>query len=431
MDLKIVKEIQQLNPWLVKKEIFYYKKDNYLPRMQQSFLLDAEWDPLWLLLVGPRRAGKTTLGFYLCHQWLQEKRFEQLIYLNCDYPGIRHFLDSPVFVDELLTTFQLTRPILFIDEVQRLETPGLLLKAINDLNLPIKMLASGSSYLEIKSKVQEHLTGRELESLVLPLSYFELDPQYPLEDQLIFGAYPQVTQASKKQTLLTQLYKRYINKDIIEILKLNKPDALEKLITLVAHSAGQLVNYQQFANDCHISVPTVQSYLTILEQTYVIAKLTPFVGNKRTEITSNPVYYFIDNGFRNQAIRNFTDLFLRADIGLLVENFIFQQLLKIKVQNFYDFEIHFWRTKANAEVDFVLYKNEDYFMPIEVKYRNLHRPTVHRGFRSFIEVYQPKIGIVITQSLIDTIQVESCCIYFIPLAQIGKLPNIIQDALAF
>jgi uncharacterized protein len=79
-----------------------------------------------------------------------------------------------------------------------------------------------------------------------------------------------------------------------------------KLLTLLAHISGQLVNYNQLATDCRVSIPTIQSYWNILEKTFIIKKITPFVGNKRKEIVSNPIYYFSDNGFRNQALRNLT-----------------------------------------------------------------------------------------------------------------------------
>src|SRR5207253_1132537 len=98
----------------------------------------------------------------------------------------------------------LKKYILFIDEVQRLETPGLLLKIIADLKLPIKMLASSSSQLEIKSKVQEHLTGRQVEALILPLSCRELNFQQDYLSILQYGSYPQVYLADQKQIFLQE-----------------------------------------------------------------------------------------------------------------------------------------------------------------------------------------------------------------------------------
>lgn len=428
MDLALIRDLEESNPWLCQENQVVVQDIEYIQRSQESFLMDPEWDEYWTLLIGPRRAGKTTLGKHLSAELIKQQRVDQLLYINCDYSSVREYLNSSPVLSELLSTFQLQTPVLFIDEVQRIENPGILLKRIIDLNLKIKLIASGSSQLEMKSKVQEFLTGREIESIVLPLSRNEIQNKIPLEMQLIFGSYPKIIYSQHKQMLLAQLYSRYIQKDIIEILRLQKPDILEKLITLVAHSSGQLINYQQLANDCKVTVPTIQSYLVILEQTYVIAAIKPFVGNKRTEITSNPIYYFLDNGFRNQALRNFNDLSLRNDTGLLVEGFVFQELIKFKTQNFHDFDIHYWRTKAGAEVDFVVYKNIENFLPIEVKYREIKKPSISRGFRSFLQAYKPKLGIYITKSLIASAVFEDTEVHFIPLAKLEQLFPIIKKS---
>ncbi len=424
MNDQLINLILQANPWLKTPGMQIIDED-YIPRLQTDKLLLAEWDNLWLVLVGPRQAGKTTLAKYLAQKLIQQQRFDNLFYLNCDLFEIRQWLTSPLFITEAIEQFHIEKPIFLIDEVQRLENPGLFLKACADLKLNIKMIATGSSQLEIKSKVQEYLTGRHLEALILPLSYKEIGSIN--ESLLIYGCYPAVVKSTEKAILLQQIYQDYINKDIIEILKISKPDVMQKLITLVAHSSGQLVNYNQLALDAQASVTAIKNYLSILKNTYVLAEVTPFVGNKRKEITSNPIFYFIDNGFRNQALHNLsTNLVNRQDIGLLIENAAFQELLKFKQQNFYDFVIHFWRTQNGAEVDFVLYKNQDFIIPIEVKYRKMNKPTVSRAFRSFIEAYSPKYGFFITKDFNKRIMLHQCEIHFISFARMFVLFDLLQ-----
>ena len=430
MNTKLLASIKQLNPWMHDPQAKIFDVEPYYPRIQIDDLLEQEWDSLWTILVGPRRAGKTTLGKCLCNQLIQQKRYQQLLYLNCDYLEIRRWLESPVFLTEAIETLKLSSFILFIDEVQRLTTPGLLLKAIIDLGLPIKHIATGSSQLEIRSKVQEHLTGRQHTALVLPLSHEEWPDNTKISDYLLYGSYPQVIKSSKKEIQIADLYNRYVQKDVIEILKIGQPDVMQNLITLIAHQSGQLTNYNQLATDCKVSVTTIRNYLDILEQTYVLVKMTPFVGNKRVEITSNPIYYFIDNGFRNHALRNFSELDSRIDLGLLVENFIFQEIYKFRAEHNLYFDIHYWRTKSGAEVDFVLYKNQEEFIPIEVKYRNMSKPTITRGFRSFIQAYKPKIAITVTKELITTIEIDGCKIHFVPLECLNKLFNIFKETMS-
>lgn len=428
MNDQLIDIVIQANPWL-KAPNESILENHYIARLQTPKILLPEWDTLWLILVGPRQAGKTTLAKYVSQQLIKEKRFENLIYLNCDLLAIRQWLTTPLFIKDLLDQFNLKKPIILIDEVQRLENPGLLLKACADLKLPIKMIATGSSQLEIKSKVQEYLTGRHLETLVLPLSYEEIGSLH--ESQVIFGCYPAVIKSNEKTILLRQIYNDYINKDIIEILKISKPDVMQKLITLIAHSSGQLVNYNQLATDCQVAATTIQSYLSILENTYVLNKITPFVGNKRKEITSNPIYYFIDNGFRNQALQNLNAILnTRQDVGLLIQSAVYQELLKFKVQNFLDFTIHFWRTQSGAEVDFVLSKHE-IVIPIEIKYQSMKAPKISRAFRSFVEAYQPRHGFFITKDFNKKIILNGCEINFISFprllilfVRLREIPNL-------
>jgi len=426
MKLRLLQEIEQQNPWLVQEGQPILKIPNYRKRLQIDTLLLPEWDHLWTILVGPRRAGKTTLGKYLCHQLLNQGRFRELLYLNCDLEEVCAWLQSPLFIQEAIRQFNLKSPILFIDEVQRLPSPGLLLKTIADLNLGFKMIASGSSQLDIKSKVQEHLTGRQFSSLVLPFSFQEWEASSHLEELLVYGSYPQIVDSGAKELLLAQLYRDYIAKDIIETLRLGQPDVFQKLLGLIAHSSGQLVNYTQLAADCQVSVSAIKHYLSVAQQTYVVASLTPFVGNKRTELTSNPIFYFIDNGFRNYALRNLSDPTYRSDLGLLVEGVVFQEIYKVIAQKFLNFSLHYWRTKSGAEVDFVVRKNDDRILPIEVKHRNLIKPQITRGYRSFLQAYQPERGVVITKNLIAVEKIENTEAHFIPLERLEALFPLIS-----
>jgi hypothetical protein len=421
MQLGLLHSIEQLNPWLKQPATPIVDNTEYRERIQTQKLLLPEWDDFWTIFIGPRRAGKTTLGKHLCQTLITQKRYTQLIYLNCDYLDLRQWLQTPHFIDELQTELNLKNFILFIDEVQRLESPGLLLKAIIDLKLPIKLLATGSSQLEIKSKVQEHLTGRNFTSLILPFSNQEWPLTEQTENHLLYGCYPKVIQSQEKELILSLLYKDYIQKDIVEILQLAKPDVLQRLITLLTHSSGQLVNYNQLAIDCQVTFPTIKHYLDILEKTYVIARLSAFSRNKRTEVTSNPIYYFIDNGFRNYALNNFSAPQSRTDLGLLVENTVFQELFKYREQHYLHYDIQYWRSKSGAEVDFILYFNEELVFPVEVKYRTMKHASLSRSYRSFIENYKPKIGAIITKDFIGKMEVDGCAIHFIPLVQIEKL----------
>jgi predicted AAA+ superfamily ATPase len=206
METETLSEIKSYNPWLMDRRSAILSTENYCPRIQTKMLLLPDWHTYWLVLTGPRRAGKTTLGKHLADAFIKSKAFDNLLYLNCDYFHTRTNLHSPALLTELFHIFSLKNPVVMIDEVQRLENPGLLLKIIADLQWPIKMIATGSSQLEIKSKVQEHLTGRQFSALILPLSFQEISGKQSLEECLLFGSYPQVVLGQHKALILQQLY---------------------------------------------------------------------------------------------------------------------------------------------------------------------------------------------------------------------------------
>lgn len=407
---QLVDLIVKNNPWLENRSLLSQLQPSQA-RIQNHALLSSDFDDMCLLLMGPRQAGKTTLGKYLASHLVSSGRFAHFLYLNMDFAEFRQLAKQTLFIDDILQHFQLDDSVIFIDEVQRLENPGLLLKSLIDLQLPHKLIASGSSQLELKSKAQEFLTGRNFSVMVLPLSFEEIGEVD--EQSLLYGCYPKIYLSKQKSVLLSRLFDDYINKDIIEILQISKPDVMRRLISLLAHSSGQLVNYQHLATDCQVSIPTIQQYCHILEQCFTLVKVTPFVANKRKEIVTNPVYYFIDNGFRNQALRRFSSLDDRDDLGLLVESAVFQEIYKMRAQHFLEFDVHFWRTQNGAEVDFVLYKNQACFIPIEVKYRHMQKPTITKALRSFITAYEPQQAYVITRGFNAELTIENCQVQFV------------------
>ena len=133
------------------------------------------------------------------------------------------------------------------------------------------------------------------------------------------------------------------------------------------------------------------NYLNILEKTFITIKIKPFYTNKRKELVKAPKIFFLDNGFRNIILKNFQDIKNRQDKGSLYENFIASELIKT------DITPKYWRTKSKAEVDFIIEKN-DKVIPIEVK-SNLKIPKITKSYASFLEKYNPKNGLILSENL--------------------------------
>ena len=120
----------------------------------------------------------------------------------------------------------------------------------------------------------------------------------------------------------------------------------------------------------------------------------------------SPKFFFVDNGFRNMAIKNFLPVSSRTDVGALNENFVATELVKR------GYTIRYWRTKSKAEVDFIIEDRGD-VIPLEVK-TTLHKPTVSRSFRSFLEKYTPPRGYITSQHLVDEISVNDIPVKMVP-----------------
>lgn len=100
MDTKLIAQIRQMNPWLQRPETPILPVEQYVPRLQTQKLALPDWDRLVTILVGPRQAGKTTLGKFLCQEIIKQGRFKQVLFLTCDSPLVRHWLDGIQIIEE-------------------------------------------------------------------------------------------------------------------------------------------------------------------------------------------------------------------------------------------------------------------------------------------------------------------------------------------
>ncbi|WP_298268755.1 DUF4143 domain-containing protein [Geobacter sp.] len=145
-----------------------------------------------------------------------------------------------------------------------------------------------------------------------------------------------------------------------------------------------------------ISLPTVKNYCWYAEETYILRRVTPFFRNVRSEISKAPSVYFTDIGLRNYALGVFGDLRRPDDLGFAFQNLVYLVLReKLRWSNA---RIHFWLTKSKAEIDFVIDTGR-MVIPVEVKYKELAKPSIPRAFEGFVEKYSPPFCLVINRSL--------------------------------
>ncbi len=396
------------------------------------------------LLTGPRQSGKTTLMNLLKSEL--EKDGKRTLFLNLDSEMDKNYFSSQhMLLKKIELEFGDKKGYIFIDEIQRKNDAGIFLKGLYDMNLPHKLIVSGSGSLELKEKIHESLVGRKRIFELGTVSFdefvnFKTDYKYDddlaaffeLEHELIniylaeylnFGGYPRVVlekEQREKIFVINDIFHSYLEKDISYLLKVERIDAFSDLIKILAGRLGNLTNYSNIASEINISVQTLKNYLFYAEKTFILQKVMPYFKNSSKEIVKSPVYYFYDIGLRNFSINLFGN---NADFGHVFENLVLN-IIKEKIK-FTNGSIHFWRTLDKAEVDFVLDFGRE-IIPIEVKYKKYKMPKLEASMRSFIGKYAPKKAFIVNLELNTLLNVNNTDVCFISIGELLKLNKYIE-----
>lgn len=309
-----------------------------------------------VLLFGARQVGKTTL----VRAVLKGSGYK-VLYLNGDDLRSTTVLSSRD-LDQLRGLVS-GYDVLFVDEAQRIPEIGLNLKLLADHVPQLRIIATGSSSLDLASKTREALTGRAWIHTLFPIAHaematentpFELNQQ--LESRLRFGSYPAlfaIENTTAQREYVQMLADSYLYKDVLEIARIKHPAKLRDLLQLLAYQVGNEVSMTELAAQLQISRDAVNAYLDLLEQSFVIFRLRGFNRNLRKEVTKLPKFYFWDVGVRNALVNNFDPLQRRADVGALWENYVIAERRKLLSYRKTAVNFHFWRTHTGAELDLI------------------------------------------------------------------------------
>jgi len=306
-----------------------------------------------IIIMGPRQVGKTTLL-----RTLFQNR-DDILFLNGDELDVRQLFEN-VSATRLKAIVG-NKKVVVIDEAQRIEDIGLRLKLITDQMPDVQLIATGSSSFDLANKINEPLTGRKWEYTMYPLSFGEMVDHHGLLDEkrliphrLVYGYYPDVVvHQGEEKDILKQLSDSYLYKDILMWEQIKKPDKLLTLLQALAFQVGSQVSFNKLGQMCSLDSKTVEKYITLLEQTFVIFRLGSFSRNLRNELKSSRKIYFYDNGIRNALIANFSQIETRSDVGALWENFLVSERLKYLSYNNIWHNKWFWRTTDQKEIDYM------------------------------------------------------------------------------
>ncbi len=308
-----------------------------------------------ILIFGPRQAGKTTLSKKLIAPYAKESE-----YFNCELSAVRKNFE--IGKPELLKNMIGDKKIVVFDEAQTIENIGVILKAFIDTYQNIQIIATGSSSFDLANKINEPLTGRAFEFILYPLSIVEIKQTMgdisiaDMYDFMRLGTYPAIIAEKDpeiKEDILKNLATNYLYKDVYTFESIRNPRIFENLIKMLALQIGSLVSINELALALGVSRATVEKYIKLLEQSYVIKIIRPFSRNPRNEIKKAFKIYFIDTGVRNAVIDNVSALPNRQDKGMLFENLFIMERFKIGSTEAFPAQIMFWRTRTGKEIDVI------------------------------------------------------------------------------
>jgi predicted AAA+ superfamily ATPase len=307
-----------------------------------------------LVLLGARRVGKTQLI-----NTIIKNTNEKVLFLNGDDVETHNVL-------EIQSTANYRRMLgdirfLVIDEAQEIPNIGKKLKLMVDTIPDLKVLVTGSSAFEINNQIGEPLVGRMKTLNLYPIAQMEfskeenyLETRNNLEERLIFGSYPELSQLhnrDEKINYLKEIVNNHLLRDILAFEGIKKRDKIIALLQIIAYRTGSEISLESVGRELQISKNTVEKYLDLFSKVFIIYSVSGFSRNRDNEITKMKKWYFVDNGIRNAIINSFNPLNMREDVGKLWENYLNSERIKMlhyKEINVFDY---FWRTHTKQEID--------------------------------------------------------------------------------
>jgi predicted AAA+ superfamily ATPase len=355
----------------------------YIKRDAERLLKDLlEGDKIGVIL-GARQVGKTTLV-----ERVLGGRSATFLNLDVEVDKSRFLAAASLSPRDGLRSLG-SPEVLVVDEAQRLPGTSRIIKGWHDSRVAAKVVLLGSSSLDLLDQAAESLTGRNRKLVLPPLLFSEtlgtqewatpgatsghlrehFAPQLRtfLLQRLSFGSYPEIVTSGQPIRLLRELSSDYLWKDVLQAGLVKTPDLIKRLLMLLAHQAGSEVSVNELATQLQMARPTVDRYLDLLEQTFVIFRLPAFSTNPRKEIAKSQKVFFWDTGIRNALLSAFSTDAFRPDIGVLWENWVIAEIAKRNALLGSPAELFFWRTRGQSEVDLVV-KQAGILQAFEIKW---------------------------------------------------------------
>ena len=357
----------------------------YIPRALTDTILEASRYFPVITLTGPRQSGKSTLYRHL---------FPDCPYVSLEDPDSRLMAES----DPRGFLAHLGNEVI-IDEIQNYPILLSYIQGIVDSNRNKRFYITGSSQFSLLKNVTQSLAGRSAVFELLPLSLSELAKKDEIkiatvDDLLYKGFYPSIWSNENIPSLYYPAYvKTYLERDVRDLLKIKDFNSFHRFIRLCAARIGSIFNASELSNELGVAVNTINSWISVLQASYIIFLLPPFFTNTRKRLTKSPKIYFTDTGLATYLLDIDAPQQLIRDKmrGPLFENMIVMECLKANYNKSKNNCLYFYRDSNRNEVD-ILIKNKNKYDLLEVKSSQTFHPDFLKGINSFGRAFPELAG---------------------------------------
>jgi predicted AAA+ superfamily ATPase len=361
-------------------------------------------------IIGPRQSGKTTLAKYV---------FPEKAYVNFENP------DTRLFATEDPRGFLSNYPDgAIFDEAQRVPALFSYLQQILDESLTNGLfIITGSNNFLLQESILQSLAGRVAYLTLLPLTLEEIGTQHTTCNELLVrGAYPGLyKEAIDPNTWYANYIRTYIERDVRLVKNINNLLTFERFVRLCAGRVGQLLNMQSLAIEVGVDAKTINTWMGILEMTFVVFRLQPYHKNFNKRLVKMPKLYFYDTGLAAAllGIENSQQLELNPFRGALFENFVILDLIKQRFNQAKASNLFFWRDSAGNELDILIDQTER-LIPVEIKSGQTVTPAFFKGLNYWQKLTGEEGGYVIYGG--NQMEKRSQGRTVLPYTDLAKLP---------
>jgi len=334
-----------------------------------------------LCITGPRQSGKTTLS---------KELFKGKPYVNFEDPVVQDLFqkDPRTFLKNYNTGA-------IFDEVQRVPELFRHLQVLMDKNTSRgQFILTGSNNFLLQEQVSQSLAGRAGYLTLLPFSYQELkEANLPVGDiltNMLTGGYPEIwSEKLLPQKWLNSYIQTYIQRDVRQLKNISNLALFSRFVFLCANYAGQILNRDELSKQVGVDTKTIQSWLGLLENSYILFQLQPWYNNLNKRIVKSPKIYFYDTGVLCTLLNISSKLGLKNHpmAGAIFENWCIAEIKKNKCNQGESNGIFYFRDNLGNEIDLIIEK-ETGPLAVEIKSANKPDRSNLKGLRYF-KKYQP------------------------------------------